>query len=352
MIMSLTVQTAAALLAAASTSMYMLVAARMLTGVGMAGMMVSQQVFISASVSVAARGKAASIYGGLQRLGAVVAPILGGVIASKWSARTTLGAQGFWAGLAALMVMLFLPAWDLAPGSIETPNAVGDKAEAHPKLPRSLSTLSSNLSRGLAGEAFLGMDGAASDPGTMHRSKRHSKAKRQGSTASDIARHSTGSPAGPRRGSLSASLEQPPGPRNEPRRSQSAEGVGQSPPSLPPTRTDSAMVQIELHVGETFAEKLGPAAQTSQSTDACGPLDHLATEADDDKAAESRTPSPRKPPTMWQLAKEFRHELVTVGTFCGLLIFVREARTLIFPLAGESFGMSPTSLGLVRSCCV
>ena len=217
-------QLTGSLVAAIAPHVAVLVLGRVLTGMGFAVMTISQQVsgarvttrgvtavalwvaprsralptpqvFVSATVNTARRGRAASLYGGLIRAGGVIGPALGGVIADTWSTRGSFVLQGVWIALAALTTAVFFPA-----------------------------------------NARIGVK--------------------------------------------------------------------------------------EVSVAQTHGPHAGSGPSTTRKS--CG----------------GQT---------WRIMKEHKHELFTVGVFAGLLQFIREARPLVFPLAGDQFGLSKSQIGLILS---
>ena len=192
------------------------------------------QVFVSATIDVTRRGRAASWYGGLYRVGGVVGPLVGGAVAEAWSSRAAIMLQATWIVAAALAVLLWFPR-----------QAIGlRQASVINTAPAPAATHSGTEARSDGDSGTLG--DSSSDDGVVH--------------------------------------------------------------SVPTS-----------HGGASARRP------TWRDTNACWNSDVM------------------------RIFRQYWYQLFTVGVFCGLLQFIREARPLVFPLAGDSFGLSTTEIGLVRA---
>lgn len=190
--------------------------------------------FVSATIDVSRRGRAASWYGGLYRVGGVLGPLLGAAVAEAWSSRGALLLQTVWMVAAALAVILWFPR-----------QPIGVRA------------------------ARAGLPSTNSKPVQ---------------------------------------------------------------PIAPPSDVNSV----------TSDANSGPSA-----TDA-------APTGDESVVVQATPPGWRQTNACWnshvmRIFRQYWYQLFTVGVFSALLQFIREARPLVFPLAGDSFGMSKTEIGLVRT---
>jgi MFS family permease len=86
----------------------MVVALRLIAGLGMASWGLSRHAYLTEAVSAATRGRAIASSGGAQRIGLLVGPALGGVIAANLGFAAAFLAFGLVAGLAFVFCLLFL----------------------------------------------------------------------------------------------------------------------------------------------------------------------------------------------------------------------------------------------------
>ena len=82
---------------------------RIVAGVGTALWGISRLAYITQTVPATGRGQVLSTFGGLQRLGTLGGPAIGGILTEVIGARTTFLAAGIMAGLAFLVAVILIP---------------------------------------------------------------------------------------------------------------------------------------------------------------------------------------------------------------------------------------------------
>jgi MFS family permease len=120
-----------AVIAGLSPNFTTLVCARVMAGVSFALWSISRHVYIAQTVPLNSRGQALSLFGGLSRIGSVLGPLVGGVLAHYVDLRVPFFAQ---AGVASITALLVLATFR---GSVETSRAAGHNI--FPALGRTVS---------------------------------------------------------------------------------------------------------------------------------------------------------------------------------------------------------------------
>jgi MFS family permease len=92
-------------------------ALRLIAGVGRAMFTVSQHVFLSSEIHVANRGRAIALYGGMARIGSFAGPLLGGGFAAAFGLRSTFLLFGFICAFAWIALAKYLH--DVVPLDVE-----------------------------------------------------------------------------------------------------------------------------------------------------------------------------------------------------------------------------------------
>lgn len=90
------------------------IALRIVAGVGTALWGISRHAYIAESIPVAERGKALSMFGGLQRLGTLGGPAFGGILMGLTGARVSFLVSGLMAGIAFVVALALIPATAVA----------------------------------------------------------------------------------------------------------------------------------------------------------------------------------------------------------------------------------------------
>lgn len=85
-----------------------LIVLRFLAGIGMSLWALSRHAYIAQAVPIAQRGKALSMFGGINRFGIFAGPAIGGFLTDMAGIHITFGFSAFLSGLALLMSVLFL----------------------------------------------------------------------------------------------------------------------------------------------------------------------------------------------------------------------------------------------------
>lgn len=85
-----------------------LVSVRILAGVGTAMWGLSRHAFVASSVPIGMRGRAISVYGGVNRLGTFLGPAVGGALAGWVSYQASFVAGGLMAGVAIVLTVAFV----------------------------------------------------------------------------------------------------------------------------------------------------------------------------------------------------------------------------------------------------
>lgn len=96
-----------ALITAFTTSFPGLMALRLLSGTAMALWSISRMAYVSDTVPSRARGRTLATFGGVQRVGAFVGPVIGGLIGAQISLESVFIAQAIMSGATLLMLLVF-----------------------------------------------------------------------------------------------------------------------------------------------------------------------------------------------------------------------------------------------------
>jgi MFS family permease len=86
-----------------------LIALRLIAGVGTALWGLSRHAYITDVVAPAQRGRSLSVFGGINRGGSLLAPVFGGFIGTTFSLGTVFAVSGVMAALTAIIAFLFVP---------------------------------------------------------------------------------------------------------------------------------------------------------------------------------------------------------------------------------------------------
>jgi MFS family permease len=86
-----------------------LIALRLLSGVGTALWGLSRHAYITDVIPAAKRGRSLSVFGGINRGGSLLAPVFGGLIGTTFGLSTVFAVSGVLAGLTAFIAFLFVP---------------------------------------------------------------------------------------------------------------------------------------------------------------------------------------------------------------------------------------------------
>jgi len=92
-----------------------LVALRFLAGIGAALWALSRHAYIADAIPIAQRGKALSMFGGINRLGIFAGPAIGGILTDVAGIQATFGLSGILSGLALVVSALLLREIGVAP---------------------------------------------------------------------------------------------------------------------------------------------------------------------------------------------------------------------------------------------
>ncbi len=103
-----TVAVTTALLAIPSLSFEASIALRLVAGIGTALWSISRHAYIAESIPVAERGKALSTFGGLQRLGTLGGPAIGGVLYGVVGVHWSFLASGIMSGIAFVVALILV----------------------------------------------------------------------------------------------------------------------------------------------------------------------------------------------------------------------------------------------------
>lgn len=87
----------------------LLLAARIIAGIGTAMWGLSRHAFIATAVPIGERGRAISVFGGINRIGTFAGPAVGGALAAWLSYRASFIAAGLMATLALALAVRFIP---------------------------------------------------------------------------------------------------------------------------------------------------------------------------------------------------------------------------------------------------
>jgi MFS family permease len=104
-----TVATTTCLIALPFVGFELTIALRILAGVGTALWGISRHAYLAQSIPVADRGKALSTFGGLQRLGTLGGPAIGGLLYGLVGVELSFLASGLLAGVAFVVAVLLIP---------------------------------------------------------------------------------------------------------------------------------------------------------------------------------------------------------------------------------------------------
>lgn len=90
---------------------------RLMGGFGIALFGVARHAYVAKHAAVATRGRAMALFGGLNRIGKFVGPLIGGFVAAAWGLRMPFLGAGLVSLLAVLLVVIFIPGRDTASGA-------------------------------------------------------------------------------------------------------------------------------------------------------------------------------------------------------------------------------------------
>lgn len=96
------------LLLAAPQPFSFLIAARIAAGIGTALWSLSRHAFIATAVPVSERGRAISVFGGINRIGTFAGPVAGGLLAAWLDFRASFFASGLMAALALVLAIRYI----------------------------------------------------------------------------------------------------------------------------------------------------------------------------------------------------------------------------------------------------
>jgi MFS family permease len=85
-----------------------LIAARIAAGVGTALWSLSRHAFIATAVPISERGRAISVFGGINRIGTFAGPVVGGLLATWFDYRASFLVSGLMAAIALLLAIRFI----------------------------------------------------------------------------------------------------------------------------------------------------------------------------------------------------------------------------------------------------
>ncbi|MER3484614.1 MAG: MFS transporter [Chloroflexota bacterium] len=95
----------------------LLIAARLVAGIGTAMWGLSRHAFIATAVPIGERGRAISVFGGINRIGTFAGPAVGGALAAWISYQASFIAAGLLATLALVLAIRFIPASSAQPAA-------------------------------------------------------------------------------------------------------------------------------------------------------------------------------------------------------------------------------------------